>query len=148
MGKKAFSLIELVLIVALLAILFSIAIPRMGWDTMGKVQGETAAKQFSDYLKLAKLLAITNASTNGSGYKVVCTVDFSSYRIVNADTSADVKGPIYMPNGVVCTGDTEFQFTPLGELTAGSGTLTLQFTKEGDTTTVTVTQIGRITITG
>ena len=139
-----FTLVELILTVAVLAILLSIAIPRLGWDTMGKVQAQTAARQFSDYLKLARSLAITHANTNGDGYKVVLSGPFTSYSVVNAATSETVKGPIDIPQGVACSGDSVFQFTPLGQLQGGS-TLMLQFTKSGDTTVVTVTAIGRIT---
>ena len=143
--KAGFTLVELVLVVAVLAILVSIAIPRIGWDTMGKVQAETAARQFSDYLKLARSLAITHASSNSSGYKVVLSGPFTSYSVINVATSEVVKGPIDIPEGVTCSGDDDFHFTPLGQLQGGS-TLTLQFLKSGDTTVVTATAIGRITV--
>jgi len=143
--RAGFTLIELVLTVAVLAILVSIVIPRIGWETMGKVQAETTARQFSDYLKLARTLAITHASSNSSGYKVVLSGPFTSYSVINIATSEVVKGPIDLPEGVTCSGASEFYFTPLGQL-QGGGTLTLQFTKSGDTTVVTVTTIGRITV--
>ena len=143
--KAGFTLIELILAVAVLAILVSIVIPRVGWETMGKVQAETAARKFSDYLKLARSLAITHASSNSSGYKVVLSGPYTSYSIINAGTSETVKGPIEIPEGVTCSGSSEFHFTPLGQLQSGS-TLTLQFTKSGDTTVVTVTAVGRITV--
>jgi len=143
--RTGFTMIELVLAVTLLAILVSIAIPRIGWETMGKVQAETAARQFSDYLKLTRSLAITHASSNSSGYKVVLSEPFTSYSIINAATSQTVKSPMDIPEGVTCTGSSQFQFTPLGQLQGGS-TLTLQFTKSGDTTTVTVTPVGRIKV--
>ena len=142
--RAGFTLVELILAVAILAILVGIVIPRIGWDTMGKVQAETAARQFSDYLKLARSLAITHASSNSSGYKVVLSGPFTSYSVINAATSEVVKGPIGIPQGVSCSGSSEFHFTPLGQLQGGS-TLTLQFTKSGDTTVVTVTAVGRIT---
>ncbi len=143
--RAGFTLIELTLTVVLLAILVSIVIPRIGWETMGKVQAETAARQFSDYLKLARSLAITHASSNSSGYKVVLSGPFTSYSVINVATSEVVKGPIDIPEGVTCSGASEFHFTPLGQLQDG-GTLTLQFTRSGDTTVVTVTPIGRITV--
>jgi len=143
--RTGFTLIELVLTVAVLAILVSIVIPGIGWGTMGKVQAETAARQFSDYLKLARSLAITHASSNSSGYKVVLSGPFTSYSVVNVATSEVVKGPIDIPEGVTCSGASEFHFTPLGQLQDG-GTLTLQFTTSGDTTVVTVTAVGRITV--
>lgn len=145
-GEKGFTLVEFVLTVALLAILVSIAIPRIGWGTMGIVQSETAARQFGNYLKLARSLAITHASSNGEGYKVTLSPSspYTSYSIINADTLSTVKGPIDIPQGVACTGDSEFHFTPLGQLQGGSE-LTVQFSKSSDTTIVNVTLIGRIT---
>lgn len=144
--RTAFSLVELILIVALLAILVSIAIPRVGWDTMGKVQSETTARQFSNYLKLARSLAITHASSNSNGYKVVLSSPYTSYSVIHSGTLETVKGPIDIPDGVTCSGSSEFHFTPLGELQDGS-TLTLQFSKAGDITVVSVTPIGRIKVT-
>lgn len=145
--RTAFSLVELVLIVALLAILVSITIPRVGWDTMGKVQSETTAREFSNYLKLARSLAITHASSNSEGYTVVLSPSKPyTYTLVNADTSDVVKGPIDIPEGVERSGDRTFQFTPLGDLT-GRRERTVQFSKAGDTTVVSVTPIGRITVT-
>jgi len=143
--KAGFTLVELVMVVAVLAILVSIAIPRIGWGTMGEVQAETAARRFSGYLKLSRSLAITHASSNSSGYKVVLSGAFTSYSVINVATSEVVKRPVDIPEGVSCSGDSEFQFTPLGQLQSG-GTLTLQFTKSGDTTAVTVTSVGRITV--
>lgn len=143
--RTGFTLVELILVVAVLAILMSIVIPRVGWGTMGKIQAETAARQFSDYLKLARSLAITHASSNSSGYKIVLSGPYTSYSVVNAGTLETVKGPIDIPEGVTCSGSSEFHFTPLGQLQGGS-TLTLQFTKSGDTTVVTVTAVGRITV--
>jgi prepilin-type N-terminal cleavage/methylation domain-containing protein len=143
--RAGFTLVELILAVAVLAILVSIAIPRIGWDTMGKVQAETAARQFSNYLKLARSLAITHASSNSSGYKLVLAGPYTSYSVINVKTLETVKGPIEIPEGVTCSGASEFHFTPLGQLQGGS-TLTLQFLKLGDTTIVSVTPIGRITV--
>ena len=65
--KAGFSLVELMLTVLILAILAGIVIPRMGWATMGKVQAKTAARQFANYLKLTRSLAITHASSNDEG---------------------------------------------------------------------------------
>jgi len=144
--RAGFTLIELVLAVAVLAILVSIVIPRVGWETMGKVQAKTAARQFSDYLKLARSLAITHASSNSEGYIVVLSPSQPyTYSLINADTSGVVKGPIALPESVARSGDRTYQFTPLGDLSV-SRELSVQFSKSGDTTVVTVTPIGRITV--
>ena len=144
--RTGFSLIELLLIIALLAILASIVVPRAGWGAVGKVQAETAGRQFSDYLKLARSLAITHASSNSAGYKVVLSASQPyTYSLVNADTSDVIKGPIDLPTGVSRSGDKTYRFMPLGNL-SGSQTLSVTFLKASDTTIVTVTPIGRITV--
>ncbi len=144
--RMGFALVELILTVALLAILVGIVIPRVGWDAMGKVQAETAARQFSSYLKLARSLAITHASSNSEGYKVVLSsAGPYTYTLSNADTSEVIKGPVALPEGVARSGDRTYQFTPLGNLSV-SRELSVRFSKSGDTTIVTVTPVGRITV--
>ncbi len=144
--RTGFTLVELILVVAVLAILVSIAIPRIGWGTMGKVQAETAARQFSDYLKLARSLAITHASSNSEGYEVVLSPSKPyTYSLINANTSDVIKGPVALPEGVNRRGDRTYQFTPLGNLSV-SRELEVEFSKAGDTTVVSVTPIGRITV--
>lgn len=144
----AFTLVEVLAVVMILAILASIVVPRAGWGTIGTMESATAGDQFAAWLRLARSMAITHASTNGSGYKVVLSAGspYTSYRIVNADTSANVKAPVSIPDGVTCTGDSEIQFTPLGNVTGGVE-LSVQFTKNDDTTVVTVAPTGgRITV--
>ena len=169
--RAGFTLIELIMVVAVLAILMSIAIPRMGWGTIGKVQAESAARNFSGHLKLARSLAISNAGSNSGGYKVVLTgtgtsrtigsraagymtfytlTTFTSYSLINAATSGTVKGRIEIPEGVTCVPPIlgrrtkVFHFTPLGTL-EGETTETVRFTKSDYTAAVTVTAVGRIT---
>lgn len=144
--RAGFTLIELILVVAVLAILVSIVIPRVGWETMGKVQAETAARKFSDYLKLARSLAITHASSNSKGYKVELSKNSPyTYSLINEDTKDVVKGPIALPEGVNRSGDRKFKFEPLGNL-SGKHDLEVVFSKAGETFTVGVTLIGRITV--
>ena len=144
-----FTLAELILTVALLAILVGIVIPRIGWDVIGKAESETAAQQFGNYLKLARSLAITHAGSNSVGYKVVLSPPsgpYTSYKVIDANSLDDIKGPIDIPGGVTCSGDNEFYFERLGNLPQGSGELTLQFSKVDDCRVVSVTPIGRIRV--
>ncbi len=146
MRTKGFTLIELILVIAIVAILASIVIPRAGWSTMGKVQAETAGRQFSDYLKLARSLAITHASSNGAGYRVVLSASQPyTYSLINVDTSDVIKGSIALPAGISRSGNRIYRFMPLGNL-SGSQTLSVTFSKAGDTSIVTVTPIGKITV--
>ena len=141
--RAGFSLIELTLTVLILAILAGILVPRAGWSLIGTLESETSAHQFAGYLKMARSLAITHANTNAAGYKVVLSpaAPYTSYIIVNADTSEYVKAQVNIPQGVTCTGNDEFQFTPLGNLTVPNER-SVQFSKADDNTTVTVTPAG------
>ena len=145
--RTGFTLIELILTVLILAVLVSIAIPRIGWDVKGRMDSETAAYQFSGHLKLARSLAITHASSNSSGYKVVLSPSQPyTYSLINEDTKGVVKGPIALPKGVDRSGDRTFKFTPLGNLSV-SHELEVEFSKSGDTTVISVTPVGKITVT-
>ncbi|MFC1782148.1 Tfp pilus assembly protein FimT/FimU [Planctomycetota bacterium] len=141
--EKSFTLVELILVVLILAILAGIVVPRMGVDVIGKVDAETAAVQFSNYLRVARSLAIANAGTNGQGYKVILepAEPYTSYKIVHAETLEDVKEPRKIPQGVICNGDSEFRFTGLGDL-AAANQQQVQFTKGQDGSEVTVWPIG------
>jgi type II secretory pathway pseudopilin PulG len=145
-AKKGLTLIELILIAALIAILASIVVPRAGWSAMDKVQAEITGRQFSNYLKLARSLAITHASSNSLGYKVVLSPSQPyTYSLSNVATSEVIKGPIALPEGVSRSGDRTYQFTPLGNLSV-TRILEVSFSKGGDTSVVSVTPIGKITV--
>lgn len=137
------SLKELILTVALPAILVSVAIPRVGWETMGKVQAETFARQFSDHLKLARSPAITHAGANSNGYWLALSGGFASYTIIDGGTSQTVEGTVEIPECVACSGASDFVFMPLEQI-HGNAALTLQFSKSGTTTIVRITPVGRI----
>ncbi|MCX5632239.1 MAG: type II secretion system protein [Phycisphaerae bacterium] len=146
MRIKGFTLIELILVVVILAILASVVIPRAGWGTMSKVQAETAGREFCNYLKLARSLAITHASSNSEGYKVVLSPSQPyTYSLSNVATSEVIKGPIALPQGVSRSGDRTYQFTPLGNLSV-TQTRETTFSKDGETSVVSVTPIGKITV--
>jgi len=121
--KDAFSLIELVLVAALLGVIAMIAIPRIGGGAADRLAATTTAREIASDMRLARSLAIANAGTNPLGYAVQMTggSPYSGYRIVNLTTSATVSTKT-VAAAVVCTGDGEFRFSALGSLSGGSGT--------------------------
>jgi hypothetical protein len=113
---------------------------------MSKVQAETTGREFCNYLKLARSLAITHASSNSEGYKVVLSPSQPyTYSLSNVATSEVIKGPIALPQGVSRSGDRTYQFTPLGNLSV-TQTRETTFSKDGETSVVSVTPIGKITV--
>ena len=52
--RAGFTLVELILLVAVFAIIYSIMIPGIGWGSLRKFQAGTSGHQFSGYMKLAR----------------------------------------------------------------------------------------------
>ncbi|UCC22193.1 MAG: hypothetical protein JSW23_10415 [Planctomycetota bacterium] len=136
--RRAFSLVELVLIVVILAVMTFIAVPKMQFATLRQQKADAAARKIATDLKLARRLAICNAATNVSGYAMRMTgaSPYSSYDIVNLATS-EVVDSYSIDSEVSCTGGTSFEFGPLGNLLVGSDTQ-LTVSSEGRSFTVTV----------
>ena len=122
----AFSLIELLLVVVLLAVIAVVAIPRFGLDTLGGLAATTTTRKIASDMRLARSLAISRATTNSQGYAVRMTgaAPYSGYEIVNIMTGETVSTKI-ISSDVSCTGDSEFRFGPLGSLSPGYGTALL-----------------------
>ena len=122
-SNGAFSLIELVLIVALLGVIAMIAIPRFGSDAVNRLAATTTAREIASDMRLARSLAISNASANPNGYAVKMTGSspYSGYSVVSLMTDETVSTNTILPE-ILCTGDSEFRFASLGNLAAGSGT--------------------------
>ncbi len=142
-NRYAMTLIEILLTVVIITILATMAIPRIGLDTIGRVSAETSAVKFSNYLYLAKSLSITNASTKPLGYKIVLlpSSPYTSYRLLDTETLALVKPEVIIPQGVVVTGNNEFQFETLGDMT-GSQTKQVNFTKNQKSIDIFVYPLG------
>jgi len=122
-SKTGFSLVELVLVVAILAVLAVIAVPRFGGDMLGRSAVDAAARETAADMRLCRAYAVANASSSPQGYalRMLPGPPYPGYEIVNLATAASVKGKTFSSR-VSCTGDGEFRFGPLGNLTAGSGT--------------------------
>jgi len=136
--NRAFSIAELLLIVLILGTLAAIAVPRLQLAAIKRQLADTTAKKVATDLRRTRRLAIVNAADNVAGFALNMTggEPYTGYQIVDLDSGETVDSQD-IDDDVACTGDSQFQFGPLGNLLSGSGTQ-LNFTFEGKTFTVTV----------
>ena len=136
--RKAFSLAELVLVAMLLGVMAYVAVPKLQSAILHKQKADSTAQTIVTDLRLARRLAIAHAATNVAGYALNMTGEspYSGYQIENLDTSEIVEtGTI--DSQVSCTGGSDFQFGPLGNLLTGSDTQ-LTVSADGKSFTITV----------
>jgi len=123
-NRRAFSLVELMLIVVILGAFALVAIPRLDYAIVRGYEAEAAARKIVTDLRLTRNLAILNAATNNSGFelKAVGGAPYTAYQIENVATQATIAShtldssvSLSFPTG------TSHVFGPLGNLKAGSG---------------------------
>ena len=147
--RAAFSLVELVLVVVILGVIAVIAVPRLGHDALDQLAPTTVTRQIASDMRLARSLAVSNASTNSQGYAVrmLGGAPYSGYEILSIPT-AEIVSTEAIPGSVACTGDSEFRFGPLGALSPGFGT-TLRVAGQGRQYVLTlIPATGSVTIQG
>ncbi|MHC4105941.1 MAG: pilus assembly FimT family protein [Planctomycetota bacterium] len=138
--KAAFSFVELIIIVSILAIFTVIAVPRFNYAIISRQKVDTTARKIVTDLRLTRRLAISDAANNSKGFelKMVGSVPYDSYEIENVDTKATIAShtldsdlTINNPTG------TRFIFGPLGNLETGSATQMI-ISAEGRSFTITI----------
>jgi len=137
--KRAFSLIELIIIVTFLGIFAFIAVPRFNFALISKQKADALAKKIVTDLRFTRRLAISDAVNNVKGFelKMVGTVPYGTYEIENVDTHTTVAShAIDSDVSVICPTGTRFIFGPLGNLETGSGT-EINVSAEGKSFTIT-----------
>ncbi len=122
--NRAYSLVELILVVLFIGIFAAIAIPRINFGIISKQKVDTVAKKVVTDLRRTRVLAITDAANNSDGFVLEMTDSgpYSGYEIINDDTGAVVDTYTF-ESDIVCSGDDAFEFGPLGNLVGGSGTV-------------------------
>ena len=140
-NRRAFSLVELMLIVAFLGVFAAIAIPRLDYAIVRRYKAETTAKKIITSLRLTRSLAISDAATNNKGFDLdmIGGSPYSGYEINNNDTHATVASHT-IDSDVSVTGTNKFKFEPLGNLQVGAD-LQLTVSAEGKSFTITVFQV-------
>jgi len=92
-GKRtAYSLAEMIVVVMILGALAFIAIPRLNFAALHHKQAHTVAKKIVTDLRRTRMLAISNAATNTTGFRLqmVGSAPYSSYQIVDVNSGAVV----------------------------------------------------------
>ena len=138
-NKKAFTLLELVMIATIVGIMLYIAVPRLKFDTLGKYKADTIARKMVTDIRRTRSLAISDAAINSQGFELSNTSSPRGYRIVNLSTSAVVDShTIDSDIGVSWGGYAGFAFGPLGNQLRATNSLTIS--AEGRNFVITVVQ--------
>ncbi len=138
--KTAFSLIEVLVIVSIVAMLLYIAVPRLKFDTLGRYKADTVARKIVTDLRRTRSLAVSDAATNNQGFELqlLGSSPYTSYKIVNRDTSATVETfTVDASVGVTSSSGSLIKFGPLGNVLPGSSTQ-ITVAAEGRTFTITI----------
>jgi len=137
--KKAFSLIELIMIVLFAGIFAAIAVPKFNFSAISRQKASTTARKIVTDLRRTRSLAVSNAASNTTGFKLDMTGSspYSGYDIVDANSSETVDSHT-IDSDISCTGGDEFKFGPLGNLLAGSDSQ-LSVSAGGRTFTIEIT---------
>ncbi len=121
---RAYSLVEVILIVMIIGIFAVIAVPRFNRASISKNKAETTARKIVTDLRLARRLAISDAANNTEGFelKMVGSAPYTAYEIENVDTE-ETYASYTLDSGlnISCPAGAGFVFGPLGNLITPSG---------------------------
>ena len=119
--RKAYSFVEMIIAVIFLGIIALIAVPKLNFSITSQQGAEATAWKIVTDLRRTRMLAISDAAENSIGFVLNMTGSspYTNYEIRNPDTSEIVES-FTIESGVNCTGGTNFQFGPLGNLLSGS----------------------------
>ena len=133
------TLIELLIIVLFISAMAYIAVPRLQFATVRGKQADAVARKIMTDLRRTRMLAISDAATNTSGFRLEMTGSspYTGYRIIDLSDSS-VVDTISINSVVTCTGGSQFSFGPLGNLQTGSSTQ-LVVSYSGKTFTLDIT---------
>ena len=137
-NEAGYSLVELIIVIIFLGIFAAVAVPRLNFGVVSKQKADTVARKIVTDLRRTRSLAISDAASNTEGYelKMVGSVPYTAYEIENGDTGETVDSHTIDSN-VSCAGDNTFEFGPLGNLKAGSGSA-LTVSADGKSYTITI----------
>ena len=111
-NQKAFSLVELILIVLIIGVISAIAMPRINFSAIKKQQASVESKKLTALIRKTRSLAILNAADNSNGYRLKITgMPYTGYEIIDLKLNKTIE------TGTIdrqCSGGSIFNFGPLG----------------------------------
>jgi prepilin-type N-terminal cleavage/methylation domain-containing protein len=138
--RRGFSLVELVLVLAVAGLLFGIALPRLA-GALNQIEVASAANHVLAAHRRARMLAVLR------GQVLVLTVDSTGSAIRVRGNSGAIwveEGP--SGSGVLLEGSArQFTFSPEG-LTLGLSNATLRFTRGAAARSIVISRLGRLRI--
>lgn len=114
--RRGYTLTELMLVVLILGVMAMISIPRLPFAAVRMTQANSVARQLVTDLRRTRSLAIRDAATNSSGYRMSVTSEQYSIQDLS---SSEVLETHDFPGQVTVLGGT-YSFGPLGNLLTGS----------------------------
>ena len=120
--KTAFTLVEVILVVLFLGIVAVIAIPRLSYSGSSSQKVASLARKIVTDLRRTRMLAISNAATNPTGFtlKMTGSAPYSGYQIIDGSSGTVVYSQTISSGiSVTCFGGSEFPFGPLGDKRTG-----------------------------
>ena len=121
MARNGYTLVELILVVLIIAVLTSVAVPRFSWGAVWGAKADAFVQQLTTDLRRARAHAIGQAAQNPVGFALVMDAPHGTYRILDLHDST-VVAACTIPAEVRCTDGQRFEFGPLGNLREGSDT--------------------------
>ena len=136
--KKGFSLLETIIVVLIIGALAVIAVPRLNMAVIARYKAETVAKKLVTDLRRVRGLAVSDAVNNTQGFRLrfLGPGPYTSYEIVNLNTSATIDSLAIDPEVIVSGSADEFDFGPFGNLTSTYTQITVS--ADGKTFTITI----------
>ena len=123
-SAKAYTLVELIIVVVFVGILSAIAIPRINFAIIRKSKANTTSELIVAGLRRTRRLAISDAAENSDGYsfEMEGSPPYSGFGIKNEDNNHTVDTFTFDAD-VTVTLDDEFNFGPLGNLLTNDTTI-------------------------